>query len=196
MPNTKAPQDERLIFLDRDGTIIVERHYLRDPAEVALELHAAEGLRMLSDAGFRLVVVSNQSGVGKGRLTFTDVVSVNRRVDELLRLDGVVVSGWYFCPHDSEDNCHCRKPADGMIRQAVADYTVSLPDCFMIGDKSSDLQLANNTGMRGILVATGYGSTAENRLAARKLGFPVCSSIKEAAGWILDRVQHQLPDTP
>ena len=112
------------ILLDRDGTIIVDRHYLSNPAEVELLPGAVAGLRRLADAGFALVVVSNQSGVARGLLTEADVAAVNARTAALLANEGIQIAGWYYCPHGPEAGCDCRKPAAGMAERAAAELGV------------------------------------------------------------------------
>lgn len=144
-------------FLDRDGTIIVERDYLGDPDGVVLESGAAEGLRALAGAGFRLIVVSNQSGVARGRLTIAQVERVNARVAELLAVEGVTIAGWYFCPHGPDDGCNCRKPLPGLIDQATAQWPTDLDRSVVIGDKDSDVLAGVARGVPGYLVLTGHG---------------------------------------
>lgn len=145
------------IFVDRDGTIIVEKGYLADPAQVQLEHGVAEGLVELQRLGHPLFVVSNQSGIGRGKLTEADARSVNAAVDRLLRRSGIEVVAWYFCPHAPDDVCACRKPLPGMPLAAAADWGVELRGSYVIGDKKVDLQLADAIGGRGILLTTGHG---------------------------------------
>lgn len=166
-------------FLDRDGTIIVERHYLRDPAQVELERNAAEGLRAMSERGYALVVVSNQSGIGRGLVTPAELDAVNRRLADLLRERQVELSALYFCPHAPDAGCDCRKPASGMVLQAVREHGLDLSRSFMIGDKRADLELAARTGAAGILVETGYG--AENVEWAVAHGHRICRDLLAAS---------------
>lgn len=166
------------IFLDRDGTIIVERRYLSDPAGVVLEEGAGEGLRLLQAQGWPLVVISNQSGVGRGYFPESAVHAVNARLAELLMAEGVTIAGWYHCPHAPDAGCDCRKPADGMVRRAAAELGLDPGRSFVIGDKRSDLELAERIGATGVLVATGYGDAAAG-----------CANLVEAAGLVLDRAK-------
>ena len=173
------PELQATAFLDRDGTLIEERNYLADPDQAVLLPGAAEGLKALMARGFRLVVVSNQSGVGRGYFTEADAHAVNARVDEMLRAQGVDIAGWYICPHAPEQPCDCRKPFPGMVDQATADFPVDLPSSIMIGDKDIDLQLAANRGMRGFLVTSGH---ADKHIAwARENGFGVFADIPSIA---------------
>lgn len=166
-------------FLDRDGTIIVEKHYLSDPDKVVLELHAAEGLRLIAGTGLALVVLSNQSGIGRGKFLLEDAELVNQRVNELLAGKGVGIDGWYMCPHAPGMDCQCRKPLPGLAEAAAADYSLDLQQSFVIGDKRSDVELARSFGGVGILVTTGHG--AQDRGWALANGVPVCADLLEAA---------------
>lgn len=145
-------------FLDRDGTVIVERDYLKDPGLVALERGAAAGLRRFQAAGIALVVVTNQSGIGRGRLTEADYALVTARMIELLAAAGVRLHGIYHCPHAPEAGCDCRKPARGLVDRAARDLAILPERGVVIGDKASDMALATTIGARSILVTTGYGA--------------------------------------
>lgn len=169
-------------FLDRDGTIIVERDYLGDPEGVELEAGAVVGLRALADAGYRLVVVSNQSGVARGKLTIAQVEAVNARVAELLAAEGAMIAGWYYCPHLPEDGCDCRKPLPGLIDQATREWPVDLGHSVMIGDKDSDVLAGAARGLASYLVLTGHGR--EHAAWAEQSGQPVCEDLFAAASAI------------
>ncbi|WP_019832298.1 D-glycero-alpha-D-manno-heptose-1,7-bisphosphate 7-phosphatase [Sphingomonas sp. PR090111-T3T-6A] len=171
------------VLLDRDGTIIVERDYLSDPALVELETGAVEGLRALAEAGFVLAVLTNQSGIGRGYFDLMAAKAVNARVAELLAAEGIVIAGWYLCPHAPDEECDCRKPRPGMARQAAEELGLDLARSWVIGDKSSDVGLADAVGARSILVTTGHGRKDE--AAMRAQGVPVCATLVEAAGLIL-----------
>ena len=147
-----------VVLLDRDGTIMEDRHYLADPAGVVLLPGAAAGLRALSAAGFRLVVLTNQSGVGRGLFTLDAVARVNQRLVELLRAEGVEVAGIYACPHTEADGCDCRKPAPGLAQAAARALHLDLGEAIVAGDRTSDLELARRLGVPGFLVLTGQGA--------------------------------------
>lgn len=171
------------VLLDRDGTIIVERDYLSDPALIELEAGAVEGLRALAQAGWTLVVLTNQSGIGRGYFDLAAAEAVNARVAELLAVEGVSIAGWYLCPHAPGDGCDCRKPRPGMAKQAAEDLGLDLARSWVIGDKRSDVGLADAISARAILVTTGHGQKDEAMMRAR--GVPVCATLAEAAGVIL-----------
>ena len=148
----------RTVFLDRDGTIIVERDYLSTPDGVALLPGAAAGLRVLREAGVQLVVLSNQSGVGTGRITPGQLAEVDGRLGELLRNEGVLLSGTYYCVHRADAGCDCRKPLPGLALRAAAELGLDLRKAVMAGDKPADIGLARALGIPSFLVTTGYGA--------------------------------------
>jgi D-glycero-D-manno-heptose 1,7-bisphosphate phosphatase len=153
------PSARKAAFLDRDGTIIVEKHYLADPKDVVLADGAVKGLRKLSDAGFRLVVVTNQSGIARGLYSEADYHAVQQRLEDLLMEQGIRFDAVYYCPHhpDFSGPCECRKPGPKMYRDAERNLKVDLASSVYVGDRLKDVLPARDFGGRGILVATGYG---------------------------------------
>ncbi|CAO0820275.1 D,D-heptose 1,7-bisphosphate phosphatase [Desulfarculales bacterium] len=147
----------RYVILDRDGTIIKECNYLCNPAQVELLPGAAAGLQAMLDLGLGLVVVSNQSGLGRGYFQGADLWAVHERLRQLLAAEGIKLSGSYYCPHRPEEICGCRKPAPGLIEQAADDLGFEPSQCFVIGDKRCDVELGRAVGAVSILVRTGYG---------------------------------------
>ena len=147
------------VFLDRDGTVIAEKSYLSDPEGVVLVGGAAAAMRRLRDAGFALVVVTNQSGIARGLYTMDDYHAVAARLDRELDARGARPDATYYCPHhpDATGPCDCRKPATGMHRQAMAELNLDPRRSFFVGDKVSDVLPAGALGGQGILVQTGYG---------------------------------------
>ncbi len=154
-----ARRRPRLVLLDRDGTINVERHYLADADQVELLPQAGAGLRTMQRLGLRLAVVTNQSGVARGLITPQQVETVHLRLRELLLAEGVELAGIYTCPHGPDEGCRCRKPQPGLAEAAARELGVDLTDCVVIGDKPGDLELAWRIGGSAILVRTGYGGT-------------------------------------
>jgi len=141
----------KAIFLDRDGTLIVDAGYPNDPEQVQLIPGAAEALLTFVNAGYLLVVISNQSGIGRGKIKPDEAQRVHQRFVELFERQGIHFSGVYYCPHAPEENCNCRKPATGLIEQAVMELDIDVKHSWMIGDKLSDVQTGLNTGMKSIL---------------------------------------------
>lgn len=155
-------------FLDRDGTLIEERSYLGDPDGVTLLPGVVEGLQALQDRGYRLIVVTNQSGIARGLIRAADYDRVRQRLDELLARSGIALDGVYVCPHHPAITgpCDCRKPGLALYRQASAEHDIDLTASVFIGDKTSDVEPAAALGGRGILVRTGYGRTSETAVDA------------------------------
>jgi D-glycero-D-manno-heptose 1,7-bisphosphate phosphatase len=154
------------VFLDRDGTINRDVHHLSDPAQLELLPGAAEGMRKLQEAGCPLVVVSNQSPIGRGWFTEDRLLEINARLAEMLAAEGVTITGWFWCPHTPDAGCACRKPAPGMFFRAREELGVILDGSWIVGDRLSDMQAGRQAGARAILVATGYGQ-AESELHGR-----------------------------
>ena len=150
----------RFAILDRDGTIVVEKHYLSDPDHVELIEGAAEGLRKLQALGLGLVVVTNQSAIGRGLFDAAQLAAVHRRMHELLEAEGVRLDGVYVCPHHPETACLCRKPHAGLVQRAARELGFELAGCFVIGDKACDIDLGRGVGAMTFLVRTGYGAQA------------------------------------
>jgi histidinol-phosphate phosphatase family protein len=176
------------VFLDRDGTLVVERGYLSDPDQIELLPGVAGALRALSAAGYSLVVVSNQSGVGRGLFSLTRVHEAMARLRRELRVCGVELDAIYFCPHRPEDGCACRKPGGELLRRAAEDLRLSLRDSAMVGDKRLDVETAHRAGIAGVLVRTGYGREEENAGApgARPPEL-VADDLAAATAWLVDR---------
>jgi D,D-heptose 1,7-bisphosphate phosphatase len=174
------------VFLDRDGTIIEEVRYLADPEGVALLPGALEALTLLRDAGFALVVVTNQSGIARGLYGVEDYEAVAQRLVELLAAQGITLDGTHFCPHhpDISGDCFCRKPATGMFRAAVEELGLDSARSFFIGDRIRDLLPAFELGGEGVLVRTGYGSEEESALPEV---FQIADDLLDATRWILAR---------
>lgn len=155
----------KAVFFDRDGTIIEDMDYLSDPNGVRLIKGAAYAIRILSEAGYFIVMVSNQSGVARGMFTIYEVQLVNERVEVELEKAGSRLDAVYFCPHYDKGSvpaysfsCACRKPRPGMGLRAAQEHELLLSESYMIGDKYSDVEFARNCGMKnGILVRTGHG---------------------------------------
>ncbi len=145
------------VFLDRDGTINEDRGYIGDPADVVLIDGAAEAIRRLNRLGVPVIVLTNQSGIGRGYYNRTDLVAVNKRLSELLEEKGAHVDGIYWCPHRPDENCECRKPGTKLLEDAADEHGIDLARSVMVGDKISDLELARRVGMKRVLVLTGYG---------------------------------------
>jgi D-glycero-D-manno-heptose 1,7-bisphosphate phosphatase len=174
------------VFLDRDGTIITEKEYLFRPEEVVVFPGAAAALKRLSGAGFKLFIVSNQSGVGRGYYTLADVEAVNRHLTDELARDGVHFEKIYFAPEAPEQPSRGRKPSPQFLFDARDEFGVDLSQSYMIGDKLLDLECGRNAGVKkSILVRTGYGAETERQAAARLGPAVVANDLTAAAEYIL-----------
>lgn len=144
----------RAAFLDRDGTLIRDAHFLRDPARVELLPDVPAALQTLAEAGFALVVVTNQSGIARGLLSEVEYAQVRARLDELLAAQGVTLTGSYHCPHEPERSgpCECRKPGTLLHRRAATDHGLDLTRSVYLGDRWRDVAPARALGGRGILI--------------------------------------------
>lgn len=147
-----------VVFLDRDGTINRDVHHLAHPEQLELLPGAAQGMRRLRERDWKLVVVSNQSPIGRGMFDEPRLAAINARLAEMLAAEGVAIAGWYHCPHIPDDRCTCRKPAPGMFLRAAEELGIILNGSWIIGDRLSDMQAGRQVGARSILVATGYGA--------------------------------------
>lgn len=154
-----------VLFLDRDGVVVVERDYLSDPALVTLVPGAAEAMARAHAAGYALAGVSNQSGIGRGLFTSDDFAAVMTRIDELLAAVGVAFDGFYYCPHGPDEGCICRKPRPGLLDEAAARLPFDPARSWLVGDKESDIRLARSADLGAVLVRTGHGSDEEAAVA-------------------------------
>lgn len=173
------------VFLDRDGTIIADRHYLRDPAGVELLPGAAWALAQLNRADIPVVVVTNQSGIGRGYFTRVDYDRVVSRLAELLAADGARIDASYMCPHapDRDDPCACRKPGMLLYEQAIADHGLDGAASFFIGDMWRDIAPARAFGGRGILIPTEKTPREERERAAREA--EIAPSLTDATARVI-----------
>lgn len=177
------------VFLDRDGVIIRDTGYVSDPRCVELLPGVGEALRELQKSRWPLIVVTNQSGIGRGIFNHKDHLMVRRRMESLLALEGVRLDLYLYCPHAPEDQCHCRKPRPGLVLRASQKMRLDLSGSFVVGDKMSDVELAWNVGAKGILVGGGQGTPAGPVILA--------ADLLEAAEVILgQRSPHFLPGGP
>lgn len=173
------------VFLDRDGTLVHDPGFLRDPDDVRVLPGVGAALRDLAAAGYRLVVITNQSGIARGIVTPAQLTAVNAAIGQQLADHGVTIAGWYHCPHAPDAGCACRKPGTALHREAAAALDLDLARSWCVGDRTSDLAPAAALGGRAILVRTGNGKRHE--ATARNAGYPVADDLLAAATLILRR---------
>lgn len=158
---------KRYVMLDRDGTIIVDKHYLHDPDGVELLPGAIDGLKRMVEMGFGIVVLTNQSGVGRGYYPEAEVHAVHQRLSDVLHENGITVEGYFLCPHAPDEQCDCRKPAIGLVQQAVDALKFDTNTSYMIGDKACDVDVGLRVGAVACLVRTGKGREQELKCGDR-----------------------------
>ena len=172
------------IFLDRDGTLNVEKNYLYKPSDWEWIPGAIETIRSFNQAGYLVIVVTNQAGIARGFFSSAEVESLHRHVDGMLAAKGARVDGYYYCPHHSDFSgpCDCRKPKPGMLLRAQSDHQIDMSRSWMIGDKLIDVQAGLAAGVRSMLVLTGYGAKEQAQLPQGVLS---TDSVATAAQHIL-----------
>jgi D-glycero-D-manno-heptose 1,7-bisphosphate phosphatase len=177
---------QRAVFLDRDGVLVEEKNYLHRIEDVAIIPGAFDAARKLRDAGFRLFIVTNQSGVGRGYFTLADVEKVNAHVAGEFARHGVTFQKIYTAPEAPDQPSRGRKPSPQFLFDARDEFGVNLAESYMIGDKLSDLECGWNAGVRrSILVRTGYGAAQERDHAAQLARAVIVDDVAAAADWIL-----------
>ena len=180
------------VFLDRDGTLNVEKDYLHRIEDFAFIPGAAEAVCRLKAAGFLVIVATNQSGVARGYYPHDAVARLHDHLQAELRRVGAEIDAFYVCPHHPREglgayriDCDCRKGAPGMLLQAARDHGVDLGRSYMVGDKLADIEAGRAAGCAALLVRTGYGSREESNVAARFPGTPVFDDLACAVDFIL-----------
>ena len=182
------------VFLDRDGTLNEERNYLGDPKDLVLLPGVTEALRSLRAAGFRLVIVTNQSGIGRGYYTEADMHRVNDRLCRELALGEVAIDRIYFAAEAPDQPSRGRKPSPAFLLDAAEELGLDLEASYMIGDKWIDVECGRNAGVRqSILVRTGYGARTERECAGNLGRAVVVDDLRAAAAYILEDRPRDLP---
>ena len=178
---------QRAAFLDRDGTLIVDRHFLADPDGVLLLPNAVDAVRALNNAGILAIVVTNQSGIARGLITQAQYAATAQRLREVFEREAAHIDGMYHCPHfpDISGPCACRKPGTFLYTRAAVDYGVDLQRSAYIGDHLRDVLPAKTLGGRGILIAGADTSSDERERAAAE--FAVVDSVSAAVRDVLQR---------
>lgn len=197
--NLHAPHKQKLVkavFLDRDGTINIERGYLLDPSNVEIYPIVGEAIRILNSLNIPVIVITNQAAIDKNLLSLEQFERINDRLFEDLSRMGAHYDALYYCPHSPEvtPNCYCRKPKPGLILQAAKDFNIDLESSFMVGDKLTDVEAGNLSGCSTILLLSGHGEKAFENLENYQGAPPdfICQNLKEAVTWLLPKKLEQL----
>lgn len=186
----------KAVFLDRDGTVNEEVGYMSDLSNFRVIPGVGPAIRKLNEAGFKVVVVTNQSGVARGYFAESFVHEAHVLLLEMLKRDEARIDALYYCPHHPTAgnsrytmNCVCRKPKTGLIENAVKEMGIDLTLSYMVGDKWSDIELGQRAGVHAVLVSTGYAADDPGNKRPAHIPDPdfVAHSLREAADWIIER---------
>lgn len=174
------------VFLDRDGTLIEEREYAHRLEDYAPLPGAYEAVRALRAAGFAVVVVTNQAGIGRGYFGADDYERFRAHLEADFARRGAPLDATFHCPHAPAEGCACRKPEPGMLERARREHDLELGASFVVGDKAIDVEVAARVGAQGVLVGTGYGTRDRDRVPD---GTPCVDDVRAAADWITERAR-------
>jgi D-glycero-D-manno-heptose 1,7-bisphosphate phosphatase len=185
----------RALFLDRDGTLIEEKDYLHRPEEVAFVPGAIAALKRLQNAGFKLIMLTNQSGVGRGYFPLSDVHRVHEHIARQLDQDAVRLDQIYIAPEAPDQPSRGRKPSPQFVFDARDEFHLDLARCYMVGDKWIDIECAQRAGLKqALLVRSGYGARAEQESKERAAATVIVDDLSAAADWILAHEAAGLPN--
>ena len=184
------------VFMDRDGTVNEQMGYINHIRRFVLLPGSAEAIRLLNQHGFLAIIVSNQSGVARGYFPIELVHEVHTYMKTLLKWEGALLDGIFFCPHypggkvpEYSKACDCRKPRTGLIEEACRQFAIDMAGSYVIGDRCTDMELAGNSGLKGILVKTGYG-LGDLKYVLPNHPYPpfhVAEDLLDAVRWIVQR---------
>jgi heptosyltransferase II len=178
--------DDVTIFFDRDGTLNPDPGYIGRPEDFELHPGVGAALSRLNRAGARLILVTNQSGIARGKFTLTDLEAIHDKLRDLLAVHGARVDAIYHCPHHPDEGCTCRKPNIGMAERAIAEFAVNRSRMYVVGDQAGDIEMAKRLEARGVLVTTGHGSRETLATLSARCLQPdyVTDSLDRAVDWI------------
>jgi D,D-heptose 1,7-bisphosphate phosphatase len=184
----------KAVFIDRDGTINVDVHYLHDPSQFIMYPGVGEGVKRLKENGFKIIIITNQSGIGRGYFTEKQLSDIHEKMIQEFQKFDVTLDGIYFCPHHPDDNCSCRKPNTGLFERAVIDHDIDTRNSFMLGDKILDIGAGIKIGARTILIPEPH--THEELIAQKHLweyspDF-IANNFSDAVAWILKLKRAQI----
>jgi histidinol-phosphate phosphatase family protein len=175
----------KTVFVDRDGTINVNVEYLDNPEGFQMYPGVAEGIKLLNEHGFLVIVVTNQSGIARGYYTKETLDKIHERMISELKEKGAKIDGLYFCPHHPDDNCDCRKPKTGMLEMAFAEYDVDALKSFIIGDRMIDVEAGYKLKLKTILVPERIEQVKLERQKSNIEPDYVCDNFLQGVHWIL-----------
>lgn len=177
--NQDLPKKNQALFLDRDGVVIDYIPYLSKPEQVSIPKGAGQALKQWQDAGYLLIIITNQSGIARGYFTWDDLTAIHGRMIEEYRQLGVNFHDIALCPHHPDEGCPCRKPSPYLLLVAAHQYGIDLANSFFIGDAASDLECALGAGCQPVLLLTGRGKVTLGEIEKYPVKIPVYSQLKE-----------------
>ncbi|HTH45576.1 MAG TPA: HAD family hydrolase [Oxalicibacterium sp.] len=190
----------KAVLLDKDGTLIDNLPYNIDPQRITLSPHAGEGLRLLQQMGYKLLVISNQAGVAMGHFNESALLAVWLRIEQLLRQEGVQLTQCYYCPHHPDGTvrpyarvCDCRKPGPGLLLRAAAQHDIDLGASWMIGDILNDVEAGHRAGCRTVMIDN--GNETEWELTPARIPDAFVADLREAA-WLIESEQQAQQHEP
>jgi histidinol-phosphate phosphatase family protein len=185
------PRIRPVVFLDRDGTLIHDRpgRYLCRPDQLKFYKTTFEALRLLKSAGFTLVVVTNQSGLGRGFLNEKTLSVIHAKMRRMLKAKKADIDAIYYCPHHPKDKCACRKPLPRLAKRAVRELGLSLNGAVVIGDKKADVDLGKALGIKSVFLKTGHGRLQREKFGSKVRPSGHARNILDAARWVLKNMR-------
>ena len=184
-------EKSKAVFLDRDGTIIEDSGYISSPDQIKFIPGSIEAIKQLNQAGYKVIIISNQAGIARGLLTEDMLQTIDKIIHRQILSGGGHIDASYYCPHHPEHGvypykqvCECRKPHPGLIKRAVRDQALELAGSFMVGDKSSDVETGKRAGVKTVFVRTGHGREDETKLKEKP--DHRADNLAEAVRWILN----------
>jgi histidinol-phosphate phosphatase family protein len=175
----------RAVFLDRDGTINEEVNYLNKEDQVKILPGSAKAIKILNEHGYKVIIITNQSGVARGYLSIQKLEEINKHLKSELLKEGAIIDAIYYCPHHPDEGCDCRKPNTKLLERAAEDLDIDFTSSYIVGDKLNDLKTGKKVGCGTVLVLTGYGKTEFKEL--EKLDFKpnhIAENLYHAVLWI------------
>ena len=180
----------KAIFIDRDGTIVRDVHYCRRPEDCNLLATVGDGLHLLTSQEFKIIIITNQSGIARGYLTEEVLGTIHAKMKSDIEKYGARVDAIYYCPHHPDDNCACRKPNTGLLEQAVKEWNINIKQSYFVGDKILDVEAANRIGCKAVLIPS---SEPEIRLFENRDDYPgkidfLGADFLSVARWVVEDV--------
>ena len=176
---------QKTAFIDRDGTINVNVEYLDNPNDLHIYPDVAKGIKRLQDHEFKIIVISNQSGIARGYFSEETLQQIHERIQEELAKEQASIDDFFYCPHHPDDGCDCRKPKTGLFEQAIKKYNIDVSQSFVIGDRMLDVEAGYNLGLITILIPENVEFVKEERRLTKIEPNYICDDFYSAVEWIV-----------